>query len=69
MPAPIRPEVREKMNEMAKAIEGQLPSGMGFVFCVFDFGEGGFMNYISNSERADMLKAMKEFIAKEEAVS
>lgn len=67
--APIRPEVREQMNDVARAIDGALPAGKGFVLLVFDFGDGGFMNYISNSERADMVRAMKEFIAKEEAVS
>jgi hypothetical protein len=67
--APIRPEVRERMNEIARLIDGALPRGFGFVLLVFKFGRAGFMNYISNTERADVVRAMKEFVAKEEGVS
>lgn len=67
--APIRPEVRERMNDVAELIDGALPEGFGFVLLVFNFGEAGFMNYISNADRADMVRAMKEFVAKEEGVS
>lgn len=67
--APIRPEVRETMNKVASAIDSALPDGFGFVLLVFNFGEGGYMNYISNSDRADVVRAMKEFVAKEEGVS
>lgn len=40
----------------------------GFALLVFPFGDKpkGRMNYISNAQRADMLIAMKEFIARSE---
>lgn len=65
---PIRPEHRQTMNEIGKILDHAInPSGerkYGFAFLVFDFGTGGYMNYISNSNREDMLIAMKEFIAR-----
>jgi hypothetical protein len=33
---------------------------------MFEFGKAGTVNYISNAHRADMLSAMKEFIARAE---
>jgi hypothetical protein len=57
------------MNGIAAAIDSELPDGFGFVLLVFNFGEGGFMNYISNADRADVVRSMREFIAKEEGVS
>lgn len=63
---PIRPELSEPMNELARVLSEVLPDGVGFALLVFDFGKGGFMNYISNSERADVVRAMREFIARAE---
>lgn len=61
---PIRPEVRETMNDVARLI-GDVFEGYGFMFMLFDFnrqpGEG-FLNYISNAKRPDMCKVMAEFI-------
>jgi hypothetical protein len=39
-----------------------LPYGWGFVVLAFPFGAGGRMNYISNAERADIVRVMYEFI-------
>ena len=38
---------------------------MGFALFLFNFGEGGFLTYISNSEREDMVQALKEWMIKE----
>ena len=59
---PIQPEVRETMNRLARTFDSALPDGYGFALLVFKYGESGFMNYISNSDRADMKKAFKEFL-------
>lgn len=64
---PIRPEHRLKMNEIAKLLDAAInDSGVkcGFCLLVFDFGPGGFMNYISNANRDDMTRAMQEFVAR-----
>ena len=60
---PIQPEVRERMNEVASLIGAALPEGYGFALLVFDSNTSkGFMNYISNAERADMKRALREFL-------
>lgn len=65
---PIRAEHREKMQTFAKVMDEFFnPDGgttVGFALLCFDFGTGGYMNYISNAGRAEMLIAMKEFIAR-----
>jgi hypothetical protein len=59
-------EVESKLNEIGHLIGPVLPKGFGFTLLIFSFGPGGSMFYISNSDRRDMIKAMKEFIAKQE---
>lgn len=60
----IQPEVREAMREVADALAGVLPKGFGFSLLVFEMNmDKGFMNYISNANREDMLCAFKELIA------
>ena len=56
--------IRRKLNEIGHGIGESLPPGYGFLLMMFNFGEGGNMFYISNGERHDMLKAMREFIQK-----
>jgi hypothetical protein len=60
----IQPEVRGAMKEVAAALAGVLPKGFGFSLLVFEMNvPTGFMNYISNANREDMLCALKELIA------
>jgi hypothetical protein len=54
------------MREVAKALKTALP-GMGFALLVFPFDSPGTANYISNGRREDMIKAMKETVARLEA--
>lgn len=67
MSDPIDPKVREAMQGIGKIL-GDLfkPANCGFALLVFDFGDAGRMNYISNGRREDMLASMKEFIARAE---
>ncbi|RKE35240.1 hypothetical protein B0G76_1301 [Paraburkholderia sp. BL23I1N1] len=64
---PIQSQHSKVMNEVAELLDRAF-SGYGFTLMVFDFEviTGGYMNYISNANRADMVVAMKEFIAAEE---
>lgn len=48
-----------------KAMTGHQTTG--FCLLMFDFGKTGRMNYLSNADRGDMLKALKELIANIEA--
>ncbi len=50
-----------------EGIPVDVPERVGFALFMFDFNEKGWMTYASNATREDMLEALKEFIAKEEA--
>jgi len=55
-------KVVKDMKNLGRFVDSQLPYGWGFVVLAFPFGEGGRMNYISNSQRGDIVRAMYEFI-------
>jgi hypothetical protein len=69
--APIEPKFREKMNVLAhfldKQFNGDAPRGerqVGFCLLVFNFGDEGRCNYISNADRLDMIVLLKEQLAR-----
>ena len=69
MSDPIEPRYYEQMNVMAAAIDDALngdvrPRTNGFVLLMFEFGDNKRLNYISNADRADMLSALKEMVAR-----
>lgn len=73
MTDPIQREFHTVMNALAEGIDrvfngDRQPKGVGFVLLSFEFGkvEGGRVNYISNADRADMIAAMKEWLARAE---
>ena len=54
----------EKMREVAKGIQQQLP-GKGFALLVFDVNSDDYVTqYISNGEREDMIIALEEVLAR-----
>lgn len=72
---PIEPALKTVMNEIAKVLaaamnEATRDTGHKYGFALLMFGLEGDettrMNYISNAKRADMLSALKEFIARNE---
>jgi hypothetical protein len=67
MSEPIEARYRDMMNALATGIEEVL-GGLGFALLMYEHGkvDGGRVNYISNSNREDMVSAMREFIAREE---
>jgi hypothetical protein len=54
------------LRVIAGAIDEEMPPGFGFALFIFDYGEHGNMFYISSAQRDDMVKTLKEFIAKQE---
>jgi len=65
---PIEAKNRDIMVRTAKILD-QMFEPYGFCLLVFPMeGGDGRMNYISNAERATMLIAMKEFIARNEGL-
>ena len=59
---PVPPNVKKILNDMGKTIGGAMPPGYGFALLIFTVGDAGFMTYISNCEREDILMAMQEFM-------
>jgi len=74
MPPNTKPETPEQQysrlaleaecRRMGKAIATCMPEGVGFCFFMFDFGPGGSTAYLSNGKRADVVKALSEFLGK-----
>lgn len=65
---PIEPRAQEQMRALADVIKAVTPPGFGFALLMFPYdGNDGRMNYISSARRADMLRALKEFVGRNEA--
>ena len=55
-------EAERTMQSLARVVGNMTPKGWGFAVLCFSFGENGFMNWVSNAERQDMIKALKEMV-------
>lgn len=55
-------KVRNDLQQVGRSVDRQLPYGWGWIVLAFPFGADGRMNYISNARRADVVRAMYEFI-------
>lgn len=55
-------KVVQDLQAIGRTVDRQLPYGWGFIVLAFPFGAGGRMNYVSNAERADVVRALYEFI-------
>jgi len=53
-------KVRNGLNALGDLISKEAFPGLGFALIVFEFHKPGISNYISNAERADMIKALRE---------
>jgi hypothetical protein len=64
--------IEQTLRSLAQDIKPQVPDGFGFTLLIFSYGQTGLsgegpagsMFYISSAQRADMVKAMQEFIAR-----
>lgn len=54
------------LRELGEFLNRKMPKGWGFTLQIFSFGKNGSNFYISNANRDDMVKMMKEFIEREE---
>ena len=56
---------RDRMQDIAHAVNERIPDGYGFMVLVFPFGgKDGRANYVSNGRREDVVNAMKEWLIK-----
>jgi len=54
-------QTEERLQGLARHVEGVLPDGVCFALVCFTTGEhGGYSAYVSNGERADMISALRE---------
>lgn len=59
--------IQAMLKKMGKELHDKMPKRWGFALLIFDFNtESGSMFYLSDAERETMIKAMKEFISKNE---
>jgi len=69
---PIEAKFREQMNQLARFLDfnfnGDAKKGddrkIGFVLMLFEFGDAGHTNYISNAKREDIVAMLKHQIAR-----
>jgi len=54
------PAVEKSAQEVAQQIGLRFPPGWGFCLVSFSFGPGGYLTYVSNANRSDMVKALRE---------
>lgn len=54
------PAAEEAAQLAARAIGSLLPPDYGFALLVFSFGPGGFLTHVSNADRSDMVKVLRE---------
>ena len=55
------------MEALARLISAVIPENHGFCLLVFPFTKnGGKLNYISDAQRPDVVKVLKQFISKTE---
>lgn len=58
-------EIEALLKKLGQKIGQDMPKGMGFTLFIFDIGPHGNMFYISNAQRADMIKSLEEFIGRQ----
>lgn len=62
-----RTELEATARAIGRTIKDGLPEGVGFAVLVFDLGSGGTMTYLSNAQRDDMVRALRELIGRLDA--
>lgn len=58
---------KDVMQDLARHIQSKIGKNYGFSLLIYEHNnDTGRMNYVSNSQREDVIKAMKEFIEQTE---
>lgn len=53
---------KEKMQNLGRLVKAQLPEGVGYALFVWNHGVADAANYISDSDRKDVVMAVTEFV-------
>ena len=59
-------KIEETMRDIGNLLKRAIPEGWGFSLFLMSYGEKGSTFYLSSIQRPDMVKALKEFIDREE---
>lgn len=51
-------------QRLARMIAGVLPPGVGFTIVLFTLDHEGWLTYVSNAERADMIRTLDELLTR-----
>lgn len=54
------PAAEKAAQAVAGVINTALPPGYGFALLAFSFGEGGYLTHVSNANRADLVRVLRE---------
>ena len=65
----MQPDVKAQGEAIASVIQDALPDDVLFGLFIVSKGEDGFMNWISNADRNDMISALKEWLAVQEGTA
>ena len=62
----IEEQIRSRMQDLGIMVQRYIPDDWGFVVLTYKHNEKGQLIYVSNSNRENVVDAMKEFIIKTE---
>lgn len=54
--------LERKAGEMAQTIGDACPPGVGYALLIFSFGQGGNLAYMSNGDRDDVARVLREWL-------
>lgn len=62
-----RQELLAKMRDIGNVLREAVGKDAGFALFVFDWDEKGWLTYMSNAERSDMVRVLREHLERMEA--
>lgn len=65
----VRLMLESQCREYANLLRTKMPAGVGFALFLFDFGADGNVAYVSTARREDMIRLVREWLARTEARS
>jgi hypothetical protein len=62
----VRLVLEQQCREIAEKLTAMVPAGVGFALFLMDYGVRGNLAYVSTVSREDMIKQVKEWLARQE---
>jgi hypothetical protein len=61
------PDLEQYARSLAMILKPNMPEGVGFTLFLYGYFDDPRMAYISTADREDMIRLVKEWLAKQEA--